>query len=307
MKRKLIKQGGGGFTFYVPKKWADTNHLKPGDEIEITESTNNLVISPVLAKPEKKTIKINAVGKPEFLIRFETTFAYNKGFDVIDLSYKSKKEFDTIKDTADHLLLGFDLTERSENSIKIENVAEPSEDKQQTILRRLFLTTLESLAELKKELESGKFDKYSYFLEISQKGYLYYNYCMRNIAKKRFVSEHLPDYTVIYSYLIMIHNSIFHLYSLLKDEKKQQIAEQTIKELERFTELYRMTYEAFFAEDVSKCRKAADLSVQHRNELSKVYLRKTKETDTIITHFIAHMLWHLSIIARWSVVIFEFR
>ena len=43
MKRKLIKQGGGGgLTIYLPKKWIDENKLEQSNEIEITTIDNTL-------------------------------------------------------------------------------------------------------------------------------------------------------------------------------------------------------------------------------------------------------------------------
>jgi len=46
MKRKLIKQGGGnGLTFYIPKKWADARGLNGGDEVEIAEVDNGLLVT----------------------------------------------------------------------------------------------------------------------------------------------------------------------------------------------------------------------------------------------------------------------
>jgi len=45
MRRKIISQGGGkGLTLYLPKKWADERNIKGGDEIEIEENLNSLII-----------------------------------------------------------------------------------------------------------------------------------------------------------------------------------------------------------------------------------------------------------------------
>ena len=44
MKRKLIKQGSGGYTFYVPKQWVLHRGLKAGDEIDVVEKDKTLVV-----------------------------------------------------------------------------------------------------------------------------------------------------------------------------------------------------------------------------------------------------------------------
>ena len=54
MKRKLIKQGSGGLTLCVPKKWVDVNKLEAGDEVEVVEEKGNLLMS---SSKIEKTIK----------------------------------------------------------------------------------------------------------------------------------------------------------------------------------------------------------------------------------------------------------
>ena len=53
MKRKLIKQGGGGYTIYLPKKWVDKKGLKEGNQVDVQETETSLIIgSPVKGKKE---------------------------------------------------------------------------------------------------------------------------------------------------------------------------------------------------------------------------------------------------------------
>ena len=44
MKRKIIQQGSGGLTIYLPKKWADQKGLITGDEVDVKESEQGLLI-----------------------------------------------------------------------------------------------------------------------------------------------------------------------------------------------------------------------------------------------------------------------
>ena len=45
MKRKLIKQGLGGYTIYLPKKWVEEFGLKGSSEVNVDRWDSNLVIS----------------------------------------------------------------------------------------------------------------------------------------------------------------------------------------------------------------------------------------------------------------------
>ena len=56
MKRRVIKQGIESHTITLPKKWIKDFHIKPGQEIDITQQERSLVITPdftVLRKIKK--------------------------------------------------------------------------------------------------------------------------------------------------------------------------------------------------------------------------------------------------------------
>ena len=84
MERKLIKQGGGGLTIYVPKKWIDTRKLKEGDEVSIIEKENSLLISAVKKKEESSEITINDKNKKDLIPII--THLYRAGIDKIPIN-----------------------------------------------------------------------------------------------------------------------------------------------------------------------------------------------------------------------------
>jgi phosphate uptake regulator len=81
MDRKLIKQGSGGYTIYLPKKWATKKGLKGGDNISITETDTSLVIGSPIKEKKEITIEITEENKKE--VRNILTHAYRRGFDSI--------------------------------------------------------------------------------------------------------------------------------------------------------------------------------------------------------------------------------
>ena len=84
MRRKLIKQGLGGLTFYVPKKWSERLNLKPGDEIDVEEDGNTLMITPEkIIKNEK--ITINTTEMNDNSLKIALVSAYWQGFETIIL------------------------------------------------------------------------------------------------------------------------------------------------------------------------------------------------------------------------------
>ena len=55
MRRRIIKQGNNSFRSTVPIKWIKENNLEAGDEIEVFEEDNQLIISPPLKLRKHET------------------------------------------------------------------------------------------------------------------------------------------------------------------------------------------------------------------------------------------------------------
>ena len=86
MGRKLVKQGAGGTTVCLPKKWIDRHSLKPGDEINITEEGRKLIIN--TSKSSQKRLEIDLGQSDKYLIRWVISYAHNTGYDEIKINFK---------------------------------------------------------------------------------------------------------------------------------------------------------------------------------------------------------------------------
>ena len=83
MRRKLIKQGHNTLTITVPSKWAHQHGVKAGDEIDVTEHDNSLVISTDGngTVPSSATVDISELS-PALIWRYISS-AYRAGCDQI--------------------------------------------------------------------------------------------------------------------------------------------------------------------------------------------------------------------------------
>jgi len=121
MKRKLIKQGLGGMTIYLPKKWIERKGLKGGDEINLIETEAGLIIGS--ESKEKKKVKITITDKNRHDILHILTHAYRKGYETITMEGLSDKDLRIIKNIVKDWLIGFEITEKTNSSCKIENIS----------------------------------------------------------------------------------------------------------------------------------------------------------------------------------------
>ena len=164
MKRKLIKQGLGGCTIYLPKKWIDKKGLKQGDEIDIIETETALVIGSPIKK--KKEISLEITNENKHDLKHMITHAYRKGFNAITINNINSILLNEIEKITKDLLLGFELTEKSNKQCKIENISEPSDEKYDVLLRRIFLIIKETQNVILTDFENNKFQNFNEIEEL---------------------------------------------------------------------------------------------------------------------------------------------
>lgn len=91
MKRKIIKQGHNTLTITLPSKWVKKLNLKPGNEVNINEKENSLIINGQENIKEKSTtIDINGFTIPLLWRYFQS--AYRAGCDEIKVLFNSNKD-----------------------------------------------------------------------------------------------------------------------------------------------------------------------------------------------------------------------
>ena len=115
MRRKLVKQGIGGLTLCLPKKWTDFNNLKSGDEIEIIEEENKLSLDITSSKKQLKKIEINLDFQTSNIIRSYIGGLYRAGYDEIIVHFTDSKIITELQNVVDSLygLEIFDITNKS--------------------------------------------------------------------------------------------------------------------------------------------------------------------------------------------------
>lgn len=148
MKRKLIKQGGGGYTIYLPKKWVDAKGLVSKSEINIEEKEDKLVLS--TDSTIKKSCSINVGENHKAFLEKTIIQAYRKGYTEIEL--KTKSEINNVLKIVKQLI-GMKLISKSENNYLLEIYNTDEKYGAKKILIKAFQGAIMIFDELKKGLE----------------------------------------------------------------------------------------------------------------------------------------------------------
>jgi phosphate uptake regulator len=151
MRHRLIRQGSGGYTVYLPKKWVEGQGLKAGGEIEITPTKQGLLIQ-AEASTEKKEAEIAVPNDDPAVVEYMLFNHYLAGYDKMTLKgpVRQKMVLSVLP-----FLGGFDMTSAERREIVVESVAEPSPDKKDILLRQMFLILKEEISYMSSALRKG--------------------------------------------------------------------------------------------------------------------------------------------------------
>jgi hypothetical protein len=250
MKRKLIKQGIEGLTLYLPKKWADARNLKAGNEVDIAEVGDVLQITAGVQKGQSITLSLTHEDS-DYALQF-ITHCYRLGYDAIVITSTDAKIRALVEKQAGPLLLGFEVTDITPETITLSNISEPSEDKFEVMLRRIFLI-IQHLGEETNALLRG--DKYS-FSPAEEREQLdrLIVFCKRTITKKLNGFTKPMPYWELLTYLMAIGHGYHYLYEHLIEKKVKKGEKTTLTYAETLSAYVQQLYDAYYQKEVAKIR-----------------------------------------------------
>jgi len=254
MKRKLIKQGGGGLTVYIPKKWIDARELKPGDEVEFKEEKGKLIISPESEK-KKKEINIKIENSYQKNIRFLLNELYRQGYDKIKVNVKDSETIKTVQRLVEELFFEMDVITKSENSCMIEMISEPNFENYYTILKKLIFIIQDSMNNILKgnakevEKATNKYRKYD-------------NFCRRFVFLNIRGKENFETNSLLI-HLLMIQTDLRRL-------AKQKANKKMLEEISKY---FKEAYTAFFKKNLK--------DLYRLNKKINSFLEENKKTKKI--------------------------
>jgi hypothetical protein len=282
MKRRVIKQGLGGYTLSLPVGWVRKNNIDFGQELDVDENKGNLVISTERKKIDNKfsinvdklktktiqeiimccyfdgvneiEITYSDINKKGFLPYLKKEI--KKGYKFSDLSIEKKTTIPELVEDSARKLIGYEVVDQTENKIVIKQVSGVSEEDITVTLRRIF-RILESLNELILEtLKGQKLDLYLLMSKVENfKKFTYYSVRLlknSNIEKK----------SLWYQTIVRELNNVGHIYRFLAifvNSHKIKASKDTIKIIENLGDMIRLAHKSFFKFDYEHHNEFNDL------------------------------------------------
>lgn len=183
MRRKIIKQGSGGCTIFLPIQWIRDNNLKPGDDINIEDINNQLLISAHdISTKRSTTIEVERLDAKQIEIILNN--AYRSGFDSITVTCKPGQKAEIAK-IIEKKLIGFEITESNETQIVLLCVAAGQKENYVFLVKRLLTILSETFNELSSFIEAPQDSHLTTLREYREKTDRIVNFYRRSIIKKK--------------------------------------------------------------------------------------------------------------------------
>ena len=286
MNRKLIRQGGGGFTIYLPKKWVDKKGLKPGDPVTIKETGTALTIDSSVKEKKEITLEITDENKKN--LHHILTHIYRMGFDSITIKNIDESLLNKIKETTNQVLLGFEITEANKDSCKLENISEPTGEKYEVMLRRIFLIIKETQRIVNTEFKNNEFKGMKEIEDFRHQQDKFIIFCRRILKKERFETENpLIDWELL-TFLMHIEHSYYYLY-LYASKNKITKNKKVIELLENLEEYFQLYYDAYYKKDIKLVHRINQLKEEYQFGKCYKYLEQAKEQDAVLISHIREL------------------
>ncbi|MEK6823205.1 MAG: hypothetical protein AABY13_05225, partial [Nanoarchaeota archaeon] len=257
-KRALIPQGSGGLTIYLPKRWVARKGLEGGDQVDVFESDTKLVIGAAAAKDREKEITITKENRGD--VQTLLTHAYRTGAERIVLRGVDEKLLPQVRKTTEELLLGFELA-RQDDTVTLENVFEPVQEKYDAVLRRLFLIIKESIELLVRNGRAGAYDARE-MASLRQRHDKYALFCRRLLMKELHGDDIVLSWELL-TFLVHVEHALAYCHAYAAASRLVLDA-RMLALTKAFKDYFGLYYDAFYTNDMAKVHAINDLKDRYQ-------------------------------------------
>lgn len=292
MKRKIVKQGINALTLTIPAAWVQKNNLHPGDEVDVIEADNSLMIS-TEGKQQLKEITVNVSGLiPRLADRFMAR-AYQKGYDKITIRFDEPELMLAVKNKVPELM-GFEILDASKDRVDVQMIASQLDLDFNTLLRRGFLILLDMAQTCQDAWKKG--DKKAleniFNQDFDVNRFLYF--CLRELNK----SPKMMTFgrSILYYLIESLEDLGDELKVLGKILAQTALDRDILSLIEKMGVMFRMSYEFFYNPEKGKAVQAYKMYLDIKSRLDELLGTKNKLlTKALISiEFSVRIIYHLT-------------
>ncbi len=303
VRRKLIKQGDNALTLTVPAKWTSLNSLKAGDEVEVIEEDNQIILQKVGTKHKIKQISITLKTDSFQASRSIIGGLYRGGYDEIMVKFDDYSALKTLQKVIENLY-GLEIVDISKNSCLIKSLYQEEITKLSSHIKKMIYNIKTIKEVLMDDFNKNSFNSGEEILQLRNNVLKQRDLIARVINKQRLLdNQNFPFYLIAFN-LWQIAKNYRYMYNyfstaLIKKEGvskkasnvafKRTTTFSNIKTLEKVNTYFDNTFSVLTGENLSQTlEQFYDLKKEIEKALSpKESSEKNNSADLIYTYAIA--------------------
>ena len=283
MKRKVIQIANSTQLISLPRKWAQKYNIKKGDELDVTDKGNKLLIAIEEPTTKLSTVEVKIDGLDKDSLIFLLRGLYIRGYDQIKFTFENpyiyyhrlnkKVTLSSIIHKEVGICQGLDIIQERKDFILMKNISASSIKEFDSLLRRIFLLVIDTANDLHIAAKNRDCALLETFQDKHDTITRLINYNLKTLNTIGY-----SDYKNT-ALLFNILSSLDIVTDILKNaardiiEAKMKLGQTALKILNRIHESIKLHYELFYNFSFDKAEKF----IESRNEISYTIKKQTND------------------------------
>lgn len=266
MRRRVIQIADSTQLVSLPRKWCQRLNLKKGDEVEVTEKGNNIIIT-TEKHDELKRAAVDVTKLGTYIERFFHAY-YKAGYDEVAVKYSMPEQLEQIQRILGTTTIGYEIVDQTASTCVVKSVAESSDAEFEPMLRRTFLLLKSMLDNMIESIDKNDFSQMKGIIALEIVNNKYTGFCRRVLNKGGYDPVKAPLLYCVVEELEKIADECKYLCQYLMENKDKITGCKKAKKLCRdVTQLYDGCYHLFYNFEI---KKASELLLERKRLVSDI-------------------------------------
>lgn len=283
MKRKLIQMAGKTMVVSLPSAWVKKYNLKKGEEIDLQEEGNTVLVRTVKSvKPEgRPRIDISSTGS--LLLRILAGL-YKSGYDEFELVFDDPQVLKKVEKDLKEFLIGLEIVSQGKQSCIVKVLTQEVDTEFDNVLRKIFLSLISFSNESLECYKKNDFNALQEVLEYEKTNNKLTTFCRRILNKKGYTKT--LKITYIYC-LIEELEKLADEYKYICEyliKKKKKSSKDILMIYQKTNSFFNDFYELFYKYDQNKIINLYNMKKELISEIDTQLDKKTECYSKILHH-----------------------
>ena len=284
MIRKVNLIGPSSLMISLPSKWVRRLQVKKGDEIEVKEKGNSLVVGKTL-QVDKMRLKLDI----ELIGTFNKNLisdAYKAGYDEVEVKGLTPQVFEAIQERVVQLL-GYEIMEHGEKQCVIRMISKEIEGEFESMLRKTFINLLEMSRECALNIERKQKEQLANVRNLERSNNKYTDFCMRILNK--YGAKDPAQTTFLYCIVRDLEKTgdqYKYLCDIFLRQKTIEISKEVLTFFKAINNFFELFYSLFYAFDQTKIKAFYEQRENLIEQGQRLVKSKNQQEVLIIYHLL---------------------